>query len=259
MNIYISNELNNKVSLLSSDKKNILLSTLNQLENVDDFSKIQNLKKIKDSNIFEIKTRDLRLFLVKEENSIIIVDLVIDETSTQNNQVFSQRINPLLNHEYNPIFNHSINPIFNHNINPIFNHNINPIFNHNINPIFNHNINPIFNHNINPIFNHSINPIFNHSINPVFNSMINPFRNTMYEGSLLFDKNNTSLGFGIVVNNDCEIFYSNDLKIKFYSFSVNEQTRICFENNKLYGLIVKANERFSLLYQNNEHIMNIIK
>ena len=235
MNIYISNELNNKVSLLSSDKKNILLATLNKLENVDDFSKIQNLKKIRDSNIFEIKTRDLRLFLVKEENSIIIIDLVIDETSTQNNQIFSQRINPLLNHEYNPIFNHSINPVFNHNINPIFNH------------------------NINPIFNHSINPIFNHSINPVFNSMINPFRNTMYEGSLLFDKNNTSLGFGIVVNNDCEIFYSNDLKIKFYSFSVNEQTRICFENNKLYGLIVKANERFSLLYQNNEHIMNIIK
>ena len=227
MNIYISNELNDKVSLLSSEKKDILLKTLNNLEKVDDLSKIQNLKKIKDSNVFEIRTRDLRLFFVKEDNSIIIVNLVINESKIQVNKIIPQRINPLLNHNYNPIYNH--------------------------------NINPIYNHNINPIFNHSINPTFNHSINPVFNSMINPFRNTMYEGSILFDKNNTSLGFGIVVNTDCEIFYSNDLKIKFYSFTINEQTRICFENNKLYGLIVKANERFSLLYQNNEHIMNIIK
>ena len=153
--------------------------------------------------------------------------MVINESKIQVNKIIPQRINPLLNHNYNPIYNH--------------------------------NINPIYNHNINPIFNHSINPTFNHSINPVFNSMINPFRNTMYEGSILFDKNNTSLGFGIVVNTDCEIFYSNDLKIKFYSFTINEQTRICFENNKLYGFIVKANEHFSLLYQNNEHIMNIIK
>ena len=56
MNIYISNELNDKVSLLSSEKKDILLKTLNNLEKVDDLSKIQNLKKIKDSRA-PLKTR----------------------------------------------------------------------------------------------------------------------------------------------------------------------------------------------------------
>ena len=243
MNIYISNEVNNKVSLLSSEKKELLLKTLNNLEKVDSFNKIQNLKKIKDSNIFEIKSNGLRLFLVKENDNVIIVDLVINESISQNNHVISQRINPLLNHEFNPIFNHDINPNFNHSINPIFNHDINPNFNHSINPVFNHNINPVY----------------NHSINPIFNSMINPFRNTLYQCSLLFDKNNNSIGFGIIVNNDCEIFYSNGLKIKFYSFTINELCRICFENNQLYGLIVKANNHYSLLYQNNEHIMSIIK
>ena len=235
MNIYIGNELNNKVSLLNSEKKDLLLKTLNTLEKIGDFNKIQNLKRIKDSNLFEIKSKDFRLFFVRENNNIIIVDLVINETSS------------------------NANPIAAHRINPNFNHSINPNFNHNINPTFNHNINPIFNHSMNPIFNHSINPVFNHSINPVFNSMINPFRNSLYQCSLLFDNNNNSLGFGIIVNNDCEIFYSNDLKVKFYCFAINEVSRICFENNKLYGHIVKANDHFSLLYQNNKHIMNIIK
>ena len=259
MKIYIGNEVNNKVSLFNPEKKDLLLQTLNTLEKIDDFNKIPNLKRIKDSNLFEIKSKDLRLFFVRENDNLIIVDLVINETSHNVTPIAAYRINPKFNNEYNPIFNHNINPTFNHNINPIFNHNINPIFNHNINPTFNHNINPTFNHNINPIFNHSINPVFNHSINPVFNSMINPFRNSLFQCSLLFDNNNNSLGFGIVVNNDCEIFYSNDLKVKFYCFSINEISRICFENNKLYGYIVKANDNFSLLYQNNEHIMNIIK
>ena len=235
MKIYIGNELNNKVSLLNPEKKDLLLQTLNTLEKIDNFNKIPNLKRIKDSNLFEIKSKDLRLFFVRENDNLIIVDLVINETS------------------------HNVTPIAAYRINPKFNNEYNPIFNHNINPTFNHNINPIFNHNINPIFNHSINPVFNHSINPVFNSMINPFRNSLFQCSLLFDNNNNSLGFGIVVNNDCEIFYSNDLKVKFYCFSINEISRICFENNKLYGYIVKANDNFSLLYQNNEHIMNIIK
>ena len=235
MKIYIGNELNNKVSLLNPEKKDLLLQTLNTLEKIDNFNKIPNLKRIKDSNLFEIKSKDLRLFFVRENDNLIIVDLVINETS------------------------HNVTPIAAYRINPKFNNEYNPIFNHNINPTFNHNINPIFNHNINPIFNHSINPVFNHSINPVFNSMINPFRNSLFQCSLLFDNNNNSLGFGIVVNNDCEIFYSNDLKIKFYCFSINDISRICFENNKLYGYIVKANDNFSLLYQNNEHIMNIIK
>ena len=235
MKIYIGNELNNKVSLLNPEKKDLILQTLNTLEKIDDFNKIPNLKRIKDSNLFEIKSKDLRLFFVRENDNLIIVDLVINETS------------------------HNVTPIAAYRINPKFNNEYNPIFNHNINPTFNHNINPIFNHNINPIFNHSINPVFNHSINPVFNSMINPFRNSLFQCSLLFDNNNNSLGFGIVVNNDCEIFYSNDLKVKFYCFSINEISRICFENNKLYGYIVKANDNFSLLYQNNEHIMNIIK
>ena len=235
MKIYIGNELNNKVSLLNPEKKDLILQTLNTLEKIDDFNKIPNLKRIKDSNLFEIKSKDLRLFFVRENDNLIIVDLVINETS------------------------HNVTPIAAYRINPKFNNEYNPIFNHNINPTFNYNINPIFNHNINPIFNHSINPVFNHSINPVFNSMINPFRNSLFQCSLLFDNNNNSLGFGIVVNNDCEIFYSNDLKVKFYCFSINEISRICFENNKLYGYIVKANDNFSLLYQNNEHIMNIIK
>jgi hypothetical protein len=222
MNVLVSPEFNQKLSVLNSED---IQSISDFISTVEDLSQNEllttsslKISAISDDIYIAKLSSNSRLFFTLGEDYLVLIDVTSIQSHTS------------INTESFYTFN-------------------NPKTNESLNPKFNSSINPKFNSSINPKFNSSINPKFNSSINPKFNSSINPKMNSSYGGPFAYDLNMNQISYIVKTGNHVDIIYSTKIEWIGFFVEVNDNIKLEFDlDNNWIGYLVRANDQVWLRY-----------